>query len=182
MGRTTRRVVPGGYVSPLRGFSRPLQPKMVVSAPLGAPHASAAIEPPGHNSCNEVGSVKFEVGSGKDHPERCSGRVCFAPSGLFPPATAQNGGFGTPGSADVPVGLACPARMCRAGSPRSPCYSPARPAIRPKTMQSVMAHDPRRQAPWTPPVISPAAKKPGMGRPQRSRTRARTSIPTPPMV
>ena len=54
------------------------------------------------------------------------------------------------------------------------------PAMRPKTRTSVPALPPMRLRPWTPPVISPAAKRPGIGEESARRTRQRGSMTTPP--
>ena len=56
------------------------------------------------------------------------------------------------------------------------------PARRPKTRQSRMATEPRRTAPCTPPVASPAAKRWPIGLSERtSRTSQLSSVTRPPM-
>ena len=52
-----------------------------------------------------------------------------------------------------------------------PAYAAAPwPAMRPKTTKSATALPPRRFPPWTPPVTSPAAKRPGMTVPSVAMT------------
>jgi len=54
--------------------------------------------------------------------------------------------------------------------------------MRPKVIVSEMEVPPRRFAPWTPPVTSPATKNPTIGYPSALSTCALLSMSTPPIV
>ena len=56
------------------------------------------------------------------------------------------------------------------------------PAMRPNATKSHTALPPMRLPPWTPPVVSPAAYRPGMMLPLVSRTSVSVLIFRPPMV